>query len=109
MYKGLGEAALRFEIIEVNTTQQSDDKESDEDVPKKSLAYSQCQLEDQTLPCIIDTGAGGYIITQTILDRIGWKIDGPMRQTLIIADGHIVVPIGKVRDLPIQFGKLIVQ
>ena len=31
-----------------------------------------------------------------------------MRQTLIVADGHTAVPVGKVRDLPTRFGKLIV-
>ena len=108
MCKGLGEAAPRFEIVEVNTMQQSDDEESDEDVPKKSSAYSQCQLEDQILPCIIDTVAGSCIISQAMLDRIRWEIDGPTRQILIVADGYTAVLIGKVKDLPIRFRKLII-
>ena len=65
-------------------------------------------MEDHTTDVIIDTGAGGVIVSKAFLDLIGWEIELPTKQTLIIADRYTAVPLGRVRDLPIKFGKLII-
>src|SRR6201985_2789619 len=102
--KGLGESGPAYEITEINTMQETDD----DDELKNSLAYSQCQIEEITMPCIIDTGAGGCIISKVMLERLGWEIEEATSMTIIVADGHIATPLGKVHELPIRFGKLII-
>ena len=62
--KGLGESGPAYEITEINTTQETDN----DNEPKNSSAYSQCQIEEIMMPCIIDTGAGGCIISKVILE-----------------------------------------
>ncbi len=109
MRKGLSETGPSFEIVEINQVTEGEyDEEEDDDRPKKSSAYTQCQVEGHTTPCIIDIGAGGYIISKIFLDLIGWQIDSPTKQTLIVANRYAAVPLGRVHDLPICFGKLII-
>src|SRR3954466_5851655 len=90
-----------YEIVEVKTTQS-------EDRPKKSSAYARCKVEATMVDCIIDTGAGGVIISKNLLDKIGWHIEKPTKQRMAVADGRSSVPLGRIFDLPIQFGKLII-
>ena len=110
MRNGLSKAGPAFEVVQINqmNTGEEEDSDDEEDYTRKSSAYSQCQVEDHTVACIIDTGAGGCTISKTFLDEIGWEIDGPTKQTLIVADGYAAVPLGKVYDLPIRFGKLVI-
>src|SRR6201985_4022371 len=67
--KGLGESGPAYKITEINITQETDD-----DKPKNSSAYSQYQIEEITMPCIINTGAGRCIISKVILKRLEWEI-----------------------------------
>jgi hypothetical protein len=43
-----------------------------------------------------------------MLDRLGWHIEEVTRRTMSVADGREVVPLGRIRELPIQFGKIII-
>src|SRR6201985_1103138 len=60
------------------------------------------------MPCIIDTGAGGCIISKVMLERLGWEIEEVTSMTIVVADRHIAIPLGKIHELPIRFGKLII-
>src|SRR3954447_24029656 len=85
-----------FEIIEVNST---DIKEK---LLRKSSAYTQCHLEGQVADTIIDTGAGGCLISNIMLEKIGWAIEALSNLTIVVADGHEAVPLGIVFDLPVM-------
>ena len=87
-----------FEIVEVKSV----------DGSNKSSAYAQCQIEDIRTPCIIDSGAGGCIISLALLHRLGWNIEAASKQKINVATGTDHMPLGKVFDIPIQFGKLII-
>ena len=70
-----------------------------------SSTYMQCAVGG--LPCsvIIDTGAGVSIMAKHFMDRLGWDIDKPCKSTIIVATGHRSVPLGEIRDVPVQFGQ----
>ena len=54
---------------------------------------------------LIDTRAAVCIITQRMLERIGWGIDEGTKARVIMADGSASTPLRLVRDIPIQVGK----
>ena len=89
-------------------SEEEDDIEIDRNEPEHSSAYTQCYLEGRPTPASIDSGAGGVIISEMTLKDIGWHIEAPTRQTMIVADGHKSRPLGRVFELPIQFGPMII-
>jgi hypothetical protein len=44
------------------------------------------------------------MISKTMLDRLGWEIEAPTSQTIVIGDRYVATPLGKIYDLPVQFG-----
>ena len=107
---GISNIQPKFEITEINAASMNDDSEDDKDPDRtaKTSAYSQCQIEGHLTPCIIDTGAGGCLISKAFLDKIGWHIEKPTKQIIVVADGHSAVPLGRVSDLPVQFGRVVI-
>jgi dUTP pyrophosphatase len=115
--EGLAQTKPGWEVIEINQTTQKKERnadfnrirdsesDSDNDDTKRTSAYTICRIENLDVETIIDTGSGGCIITKTLLDRLGWKIDAPTRMTIIVADGIEATPIGKVKDIPVRFGE----
>src|SRR5665213_2285530 len=77
-------------------------------ISMKSATYAQCRIEEHQFAVIIDTGAAGCIASKAALDRLGWVIEASTNQTMSVADGRTTVPLGKVFELPIQFGKIII-
>ena len=59
-------------------------------------------------PALVDTGASVSIIAKHFLDRLGWEIDAPATTTLVIANGKRSVPLGEMKDVPVQFGTEII-
>src|SRR3954462_8251562 len=121
-----------FKIVEMNTTefvknirqqlnielthheQEEEDYNSSEeleewDEPEYSLAYTQCSIEGQVTPVIIDTGAGGCMISEYLLKKIGWTVEAATRQTIVVADGHVSRPLGRIFELPVQFGPVTIS
>src|SRR4051812_19425280 len=91
-----------FKIVEMNTTefvksmrqqlnteltrheQEEEDYDSGEeleerDEPEHSSAYTQCSIEGHVTPVIIDTGAGGCMISEYLLKKIGWTMEAVTR------------------------------
>ena len=58
-----------WRIIEANNAQEDSDEESEDNW--KTSAYATCQIEDRVFEAIIDTGAGGCLITKKAGDRLG--------------------------------------
>ena len=99
--EGLSQNTPGFKLVEVETMHS-------EDRPKKSAAYIKCKIENTLVDCILDTGAGGVVISKYLLDKLGWPIEKPTRQQMTVADGRSSTPLGRVFQLPIQFGKLVI-
>src|SRR3954467_14217400 len=112
-----------FKIVEMNTTEfvksmrqqlntelarheqeEEEDYDSDEeleerDEPEHSSAYTQCSIEGHVTPVIIDTGAGGCMISEYLLKKIGWTVEATTRQTMVVADRHVSRPLRHVFEL----------
>ena len=43
-----------------------------------------------------------------MLDHLGWVIQKPTRMTIVVADGYKATPLGKVEEVPIKFGPIII-
>ena len=71
---------------------------------RKTSAYAICHIENASANAIIDTGAGGCIISKPLVDRLGWSIEEPTRMAFTTANGETATPLGKIRDIPIRFG-----
>ena len=69
-----------------------------------SLAYAQCTVTGKPTTAIIDTGVGPSLITKWLLDQLGWDIDEPATRSIVITNGQRSVPLGEVREVPVQFG-----
>ena len=99
---GLSGVRPGFEIVEINTAR-NEESEEEEDT-RKTSAYTTCQIEDKIVQAIIDTGAGGCIMSKALLDRLGWGIEEATKMTFVVADGATATPLGKVRQVPVRFG-----
>jgi deoxyuridine 5'-triphosphate nucleotidohydrolase len=75
---------------------------------KATPAYVTCQVQGRMYEAIIDTGAGKTVISKTALDAMNWEITESTRETMIVANGAEVTPLGVVHDVPIQFGNIII-
>src|SRR4051812_31541146 len=100
--------------LNIELTQDEEDYDSgkeleERDEPEHSSAYMQCSIEGHVTPVIIDTGAGGYMIIEYLLKRIGWTVEAATRQTMVVADGHVSRPLGRVFELPVQFGPVTIS
>ena len=91
VHAGLTGVKPGFEIVEVNHAKEmkpEEDRQEDSDEKedtKKTSAYAVCQIENHDVGAIIDTGAGGCIVSKNLLDRLGWGIDKPTKMTIIVA------------------------
>ena len=98
---GMSEVKPGFTIREIHSAQ-SDEDDNEE---RKTSAYTTCQIEGCVVNAVIDTGAGGCLISKNLLDRLGWQIEKPTKMTFVTADGTTSVPLGKVEDVPVRFGE----
>ena len=48
------------------------------------------------------------ILSEATMKELRWHIEVPIRQTMIVADGHRSRPLGRVFELPIQFEPMII-
>src|SRR5437588_2049253 len=88
------------------TEEEWDEEECDE--LEHSSAYTQCYIEGRPTPAIVDSRAGGVILSEATMKELGWRIEAPIRQMMIVTDGHCSRPLGRVFELPIQFGPMII-
>ena len=90
-----------YKIVEVNQTTEDHLEESDEEEEdtRKTSAYAICRIENLDVEAIIDTGAGGCIVSKNLLNRLGWGIDRPTKKTIIVADGVEATPLGEVCEI----------
>ena len=42
------------------------------------------------------------------MELLGWSIQAPTKLTITVADGHKAVPIGRIFDVPVKFGAVII-
>ena len=114
---GLANVKPGYKVVEMNLAKihKREEEESEEewdeeerDEPEHSSAYTQCYIEGRPTPAIVDSGAGGVILSEATMKELGWRIEAPTRQTMIVADGHRSRPLGRVFELPIQFGPMII-
>jgi hypothetical protein len=65
-------------------------------------------IQDQTLPAIIDSGAAVSMISHQTVKDLGLKIEEPSTSLIVAATGTTSRPLGIIRNLPIRVqGKLI--
>src|SRR5262249_54799999 len=57
---------------------------------------------------VIDTGAGGCLISNTLLKRLDWPIEKPTKLTFVAADGKVNRPLGRIEDVPVTFGPAVI-
>src|SRR5437588_3585525 len=101
--RGLMDNGLKYEeVTQVNRASLKDQ----DDQPKKSSAYVNCYIEDEQAAAIVDSGSSGNLVSHLFLKRIGWEVEAETRQTMSVADGYTTIPLGRVFDLPIRFGKV---
>jgi gag-polyprotein putative aspartyl protease len=108
---GLAEIKREYKVVEINQARPSQKEESSsesegEEDTRKTSAYAIGTIENVPVEYIIDTGAGGSMMSDELRKRMGWAIDCPMNQTFTIANGAIAVPLGKVREVPVCFGEV---
>src|SRR5437588_7972265 len=114
---GLANVKPGYKVVEMNLAkihkreeeeleEEWDEEERDE--PEHSSAYTQCYIKGRPTPAIVDSGAGGVILSEVTMKELGWHIKVPIRQTMIIADRHCSRPLGQVFELPIQFRPMII-
>src|ERR1700731_3749999 len=96
MKAGITAAKPTVRFAEVNTIQERKEEWT-------SSAYAQCTVARTSCSVIIDTGAGVSIIAKHFLDRLGWEIDKPANTTLVVASGQRSVPLGEIKEVPVQF------
>jgi deoxyuridine 5'-triphosphate nucleotidohydrolase len=84
-----------FKVVEVNQQSQG---------VQNSSAYATSWVSTVPFKTIIDTGAGGNIISQDMLRKIKRNIQEPARVAMITADGTSSLPLGIVHNIPITFG-----
>src|SRR3954447_26386626 len=99
-------AAMRTEYEEVedkiNVMDQEDNYSEEE---KTSIAaYVNCSIDGKIFEAIVNTGAGVNIMSEDTMHRLGYFINKPTKRIIIMANRESVIPLGRLKDVPITFG-----
>jgi len=65
--EGLSDTKPGWKIVEIDQAERGEDSEEEPD-SRRSSAYATCQIEDRVFTAIIDTGAGGSLVSKNTLD-----------------------------------------
>jgi len=79
--------------------------ESDED-DSTTAAKVTLRIKGKAQTAIVDSGAATSIITKTLLDRLGYKVDKLSKLVVVIANEAHTKSLGVVSHLPITLGKI---
>jgi len=82
--------------------------EEEEQVEKKSktCAYATCMVDGISFSAIVDTGAGMNIMSEAAMHKLEYQIDTPTRKKVVTANGDLVLPLGIIKNVVVQFGRM---
>ena len=74
----------------------------------KDALFTTAEVLGKEINVLIDTGSKGCVVTKCFLDKMCRNIDEPSNVWVVDITGHKSVPLGRVKDIPIQLGTKII-